>query len=68
MTPRRLPVVNLDGEAYFFDLRLSQLRRVSAPHEFQDVSPTERRDILESLRYLEVVRRHFDDSSSRIEE
>ena len=63
MPPRRLPVVNLDGETYFFDLRLSQLRKVSEPHEFRDLSPGEKKDFLEALSYLEVVRRHADDSS-----
>jgi len=68
MPPRRLPVVNLDGEAYFFDLRLSQLRKVGEPHEFRDLSPRERNDLLEALSCLEVARRHADDSSSGIEE
>ena len=68
MIPRRLPVVDLDGETYFVDLRLSQLRKVGEPHELRDLSPGERKDFLEALCYLEVVRRHADDSSSRIEE
>jgi len=57
MIPRKLPVVNLDGEAYFFDLRLSQLRNVREPHEFRDLSPGERKDLLEALSYLEVAQR-----------
>lgn len=63
MTPRRLPVVDLDGEAYFLDFRLSQLRRVDDPHEFRDLSPGERKDLLEALRYLEVTQRRTDDPS-----
>lgn len=55
MTPRKLPVIELDGEAYFLDLRLSQLRKVGEPHEFRDLSPSERKDLLEALSYLEVA-------------
>ena len=36
MTARRLPVVNLEGEAYFFDFRLSQLRKVDEPQIWRD--------------------------------
>jgi hypothetical protein len=57
MTLRRLPVVDLDGEAYFFDLRLSQLRKVGEPYVFRDLSPGERKEFLEALRYLEVAQR-----------
>jgi hypothetical protein len=53
--PRKLPVVNLDGQEYFFDLRLSQLRKVCAPHDFVDLSSDERRDFVESLRYLSLI-------------
>jgi len=55
--PRKLPVVDLDGEAYFLDLRLSQLRKVGAPHEFRDLSPDERKDFIEALYFLEVAQR-----------
>jgi hypothetical protein len=68
MPPRKLPVVDLGVEGYFFDFRLSQLRKVSEPHEFRDLSPGERKDFLEALSYLEVARKDADDSSSRIEE
>ena len=65
MIPRKLPVVSLDGEAYFFDLRLSQLRKVDEPHKFVDLSPGERRDLLEAVAYLELASRFGDESSSR---
>lgn len=68
MPPRSLPVVNIDGEAYFFDFRLSQLRKVGEPHEFRDLSPGERKDFLGALAYLEVMRRHADNLPFRIEE
>lgn len=48
MFPRKLPVINLYGEEYFLDLRLSQLRKVGDPHEFRDLSPGERKDLLGS--------------------
>ncbi len=57
MSPRKLPVVDLDGELYFFDLRLSQLRKVGEPHDFRDLSSGERKDLLEALLYLEVTQR-----------
>lgn len=57
VSPRRLPVVNIGGEAYFFDVRLSQLRNVRRPHEFRDLSPGERKDLLEALTLLAVARR-----------
>lgn len=57
MSPRRLPMVDFDGEAYFFDLRLSQLRKVNEPHVFIDLSPGERKDFLEALSFLEVAER-----------
>jgi len=66
MSPRRLPVINLDGEAYFFDFRLSQLRKVDEPHEFIDLSPSERRDLLEAVAYLELASRFGNNPSSRI--
>jgi hypothetical protein len=60
MSPRKLPVVNLDGGAYFFDFRLSQLRKVDEPHKFMDLSPGERRDFLEAVAYLELASRIVD--------
>jgi hypothetical protein len=66
MSPRRLPVVNLDGEAYFFDFRLSQLRKVDEPHKFIDLSSSERRDFLEAAAYLELASQFGDGPSSRI--
>jgi len=66
MSPRKLPVVNLDSEAYFFDFRLSQLRKVDKPHEFIDLSSSERRDFLEAAAYLELASRFGNDPSSRI--
>jgi hypothetical protein len=57
VSPSRLPVVSLGGEEYFLDLRLSQLRKVSNPHEFIDLSPDQRKDLLEALSYLEVAQR-----------
>ena len=66
MTARTLPVVNLDGEAYFFDARLSQLRHVQQPHKFIDLSPSERRYILESIIHLQLSLRFRNDPSSRI--
>jgi hypothetical protein len=52
VNPRKLPVVNLDGERYYFDVRLSQLRKVCQPHEFVDLSSDERKNFLEALLYL----------------
>jgi hypothetical protein len=66
VTARKLPVVNLEGEAYFFDFRLSQLRKVDEPHEFVDLSPNERRDFLEAVSYLELTNRFGNDPSSRV--
>lgn len=60
MTVRKLPVINLYGEAYFFDFRLSQLRKVDEPHKFIDLSPGEKRDFLEAVAYLELASRIFD--------
>jgi hypothetical protein len=57
---RKLPAVDLEGEAYFFDFRLSQLRKVGEPHKFIDLSPSESRDFLEALASLEVARRRAD--------
>jgi len=68
MPPRRLLLVNLDGEAYFFDHRLSQLRKVSEPHEFIDLSPSERRNLLEAVAYLQLASRFGTDPSSRTTE
>lgn len=68
MTPRKLPVVNLDGEVYFFDLRLSQLRKVSEPHDFIDLSPGEREDFFEALLLLELTHRFRGNPSSRAKE
>jgi hypothetical protein len=55
VNPRKLPIVNLDGERYLFDVRLSQLRKVCEPHEFIDLSPDEKKNFLEALVYLEHV-------------
>jgi hypothetical protein len=63
--PRKLPVVNLDGEAYFVDFKLSQLRKVDEPHKFIDLSPSERRDFLEAVAYLELTSRFGSGPSSR---
>jgi hypothetical protein len=60
MIPRELPVVNLGGEAYFLDIRLSQLRKVSGPHDFIDLSASERRDFLKALLVREAARRYSD--------
>jgi len=68
VSPRKLPVVNLDGEAYFLDLRLSQLRRVRKPHDFVDLSPRERRDFLEALLLREVAQRNGVDPPTGSEE
>lgn len=65
MAARRLPIVNLEGEAYFFDLRLSQLRKVDEPHKFIDLSPSERRDLIEAVVYLELANRFEKGPSSR---
>ena len=66
MSVRKLPVVDLEGEAYFFDFRLSQLRKVGEPHKFIDLPSSERRDFLEALAYLELASRFGNDPSSRI--
>jgi hypothetical protein len=55
VNPRKLPIVNLDGESYFFDVRLSQFRKVCEPHEFIDLSPDEKKNLLEALLYLEHI-------------
>ena len=55
VNPRKLPVVNLDGESYFFDARLSQLRKVCEPNEFIDLSSDEKKNFLEALLYLEHI-------------
>jgi hypothetical protein len=69
MSPRRLPVVTLDGEAYFFDLRLSQLRKVSEPYDFIDLLHGERRDLLGALLLREVAAtRHRIDPPTGAEE
>ena len=65
MIPRKLPIINLDGEEYFLDLRLSQLRKIHEPHKFVDLSPSETRDFLEVTLYLELAQRFGGDSSSR---
>jgi hypothetical protein len=67
VTPRKLPVINLDGEAYFLDFRLSQLRKVGEPHEFIDLSSGERRDFLEALLHLELSQRGGSDPSKGVE-
>lgn len=54
MIPRKLPIVNLDGQEYLFDLRLSQLRKVCQPHEFIDLSANQRKDFDEAL-YLSLI-------------
>jgi hypothetical protein len=64
---RKLPIINLDGETYFFDFRLSQLRKVDGPHKFIDLSHGERRDLLEAALHLELTNR-FESDSSRIDE
>jgi hypothetical protein len=61
VTTRKLPVVNLEGEAYFFDFRLSQLRKVDEPHKFIELSPSERRGFLETVAYLELISRFAND-------
>jgi len=66
VTARRLPVVNLEGESYFFDFRLSQLRKVDEPHKFIDLSPSERSDFLEAVIYLELASRFGNDPSSKM--
>jgi len=43
-----LPTIKLGKKRYFFDYRLSQLRNVENPHEFEDLTPTLR----EILRLL----------------
>jgi hypothetical protein len=65
VSARRLPVVDFEGGAYFFDFRLSQLRKVDEPHQFLDLSPSESRDILEAVAYLEVNQRYVSDRLSR---
>ena len=34
-----LPTIKLGKKRYFFDYRLSQLRNVENPHEFEDLTP-----------------------------
>jgi hypothetical protein len=67
VSPKKLPVVNLEGKAYFFDPRLSQLRNVSQPHKFVDLSHDQVKDFVEALLYLEVVE-HRDDAPPASEE
>jgi len=67
VTPRKLDVINLDGEAYFLDLRLSQLRNVRKPHDFIDLPSSERRDFLEALLHLELAQRAGSDPPMRVE-
>jgi hypothetical protein len=55
MTIRELPMINLNGEDYFFDFRLSQLRATSEPHRFINLSATERKEIDDAIRLLRVV-------------
>lgn len=45
--PSRLPTVLVEGIWFFFDERLSQLRNVENPHDFIDLSTTER----DAIRY-----------------
>jgi hypothetical protein len=65
VTARTLPVVNLDGEAYFFDARLSQLRHIQDPHKFIDLSPSERKYILEAMIHLQLTLRSGNGPTSR---
>jgi hypothetical protein len=60
VSPKKLPVVNLEGEAYFFDSRLSQLRNVSQPHKFLDLSRDQVKDFVEALLYFEVIEQRHD--------
>lgn len=39
--PKMLPVVDYEGEKYFFDKRLRQIRNVKNPHDFQDLNDFE---------------------------
>jgi hypothetical protein len=55
VTPRRLPVVRLEGVEYFFDSRISQLRNVRNPHEFIDLSPIERKYFIEATIHRELA-------------
>ena len=34
-----LPVIRIEGKDYFVDKRLSQIRNIINPHDFEDVSP-----------------------------
>jgi hypothetical protein len=36
--PKKLPVVIIEDEAYFFDFRLKQVRRATNPNDFLDLS------------------------------
>lgn len=47
-----MPSIKVGKKRYFFDYRLSQLRNVENPHEFEDLTPTLR----EILRLLLEVR------------
>lgn len=37
--PRRLPIVRVDGDYYFVDVRLRQLRSIERPIRFIDFEP-----------------------------
>lgn len=34
-----LPIINIEGRNWYIDKRLSQIRAVDNPHEYEDVSP-----------------------------
>lgn len=68
MYPKKLPLINLQGEAFFFDLRLSQLRKVNEPHKFVDLSHDQAKNFVEALLYLEVAERHNDSPSASEEQ
>ena len=38
---RQLPIVKYEGKRWFFDERLSQIRNVKNPHDYQDLNEFE---------------------------
>ena len=42
--PRRLPIVSINGNLYFLDMPLRQLRRVDNPHDYIDLDSDELAD------------------------
>jgi hypothetical protein len=48
-TPRQLPIVAGDGQRWYVDARLLQLRNVDNPHDYHDLSETEMALLLERL-------------------